>query len=103
VQIKINTDNTIDGNEAYKEEVREIVAHRLVRFGERVTRVEVHLTDVNAQKGGKDTRCVIEARLSGLDPVTVDELELDMPRAARGAADKLVRALDTRLGKLGRR
>jgi hypothetical protein len=37
-----------------------------------------------------------------MQPVAVDELEMDWEKASRGAAEKLVRALDTRLGKLGR-
>ncbi len=102
MQIQINTDNTIDGNQEFKAQARELVEHRLARFAERITRVEVHFTDVNAHKGGRDTRCVMEARVGGMQPVTVDELANDATRAARGAADKLVRALDSRLGKLGR-
>jgi hypothetical protein len=102
VQIQINTDNTIDGNQDVKVEVLEIVEHHLNRFADRVTRVEVHLSDVNAQKGGKDIRCVIEVRVGGLQPLTVDDLADDLVRATRGAAGKMVRTLETRLGKLGR-
>jgi predicted transcriptional regulator of viral defense system len=75
----------------------------LDRFADRITRVEVHLSDVNAQKGGQDIRCVVEARAAGLDPVAVDDTAEDVERAVRGAAGKLQRALDSRLGKRGRR
>jgi len=102
VQIQVNTDRNIEGNERLVQEVEELVVGSLKRFGERITRVEVHISDVNAHKGGRDTRCVMEARAAGLDPVTVNELAGDVQRAVRGAAGKLERALSTRLGKLGR-
>ncbi len=103
VQIQVNTDNTIDGHQDLKVRVIEIVEHSLKRFADRITRIEVHLQDMNAHKGGRDIKCTMEARLSGLQPVAVDELAEDVIRSARGAANKLERALDTRLGRLGRR
>jgi len=102
VQIQINTDRNIDGNQTLKADVKDTVEHHLTRFGDRITRVEVHLTDVNSQKGGRDIRCVMEARVGGMQPVAVDELAHDWEKATKGAAEKLVRALDTRFGKLGR-
>lgn len=103
MQIQINTDKNIEKTEHIAEGVREAVEGRLGRFGERVTRVEVHLSDVNAQKGGRDIRCVMEARLAGHQPVTVDDLAADVDRAVRNAAGKLERALDSRLGRINRR
>jgi len=102
VQIQINTDSNIDGNQEMKAALKDMVEHHLGRFGERITRVEVHLSDVNSNKGGRDIRCVMEARVGGMQPVAVDELAMDWEKASKGAAEKLVRALDTRFGKLGR-
>lgn len=103
MQIQVNTDRNIEGDDRLVREVKETVARSLQRFGERITRVEVHLSDVNAEKGGRDIRCVMEARAAGLDPVAVDELAEDVEQAVRGAVGKLRRALDSRLGKLGER
>lgn len=100
MQIQVNTDGNIEGGDRLVQEVKETVSHSLERFGNRITRIEVHLSDINAEKGGRDTRCVMEARASGLDPVAVDELAEDVQRAVRGAVGKLRRALDSRLGKL---
>lgn len=100
MQIQVNTDNNIDGQVPLLESVRDMVAHTLERFEDRLTRVEVHLSDVNSHKGGRDTRCVIEARIRGLQPITVDDLSRTVDEAVRAASSKLVRALDTRLGKL---
>lgn len=103
VQIQINTDHHIDAGPELRSSVEATVSGTLGRFGERLTRVEVHLTDVNAQKGGRDIRCVMEARAAGFKPVMVDELARDVDMAVRGAASKLERALETRFERIGRR
>jgi hypothetical protein len=100
VQIQVNTDRNIEGGDQLEAEVRDVVAGALGRFGDRITRVVIHLSDVNAHKGGRDTRCVMEARVAGLEPVGVEDLAHDLDGAVRGAAGKLARALDTRLGRL---
>jgi len=99
VQIQINTDNTIDGNQDLKVQILEIVEQHLSRFGERLTRVEVHLSDLNGAKGGRDTRCVMEGRIAGMNPFTVDDVAEDWGRAVRNASAKLERALDSRIGR----
>jgi len=100
VQIQVNTDRNIEGSDPLVQEVAETVDGSLERFANRITRVEVHLSYVNAEKGGRDIRCLMEARVAGLDPVAVDERARDVPQAVRGAVGKLKRALDSRLGKL---
>ncbi len=102
MQIQVNTDHNIEGGDRLIRKIETTVAESLERFADRITRVEVHLSDVNAQKGGQDIRCVAEARAAGLDPVAVDDQAEDVQRAVRGAVGKLERALDSRLGKLGR-
>jgi hypothetical protein len=103
VQIQVNTDRNIQGDAALLQSVEGIVSHALTRFAEEVTRVEVHLSDVNGAKGGRDIRCVIEVRFPGLQPLTVDGLAEDVERAVRDVVGKAERALETRIGKLGRR
>ena len=103
MQIEVNTDRHIDGSAELTQRIEETVSSELDRFSERVTRVIVHLTDVNADKGGRDIECMMEARPSGLDPVAVDALANDVQRAVKGAVGKLERALDTRFGKEDRR
>jgi hypothetical protein len=103
VQIQINTDRHIDADDDLRQSIQAAVTQTLGRFGERLTRVEVHLTDVNAQKGGKDIRCVMEARPAGMPPVMVDELSREVGTAVREAAAKLERALETRIGRAERR
>jgi len=77
------------------------VEHALAHYAERLTRVEVFLKDENADKGGDDKHCVVEARPSGLDPVAGEHTAATLHEAVQGAARKVQRQLETRLGKLG--
>ena len=101
MKIQINTDVHIDGTEALAARVSATLEHALKRFSEHLTRVEVHLSDENAAKGGpQDHRCVLEARLQGRQPVAVTEQAATLDQAVHGAAQKLVRSLDSTLGRL---
>jgi len=71
----------------------------LQHFDERLTRVEVHLRDLNGQKGGVDKRCTCEARPRGLDPIAVEHDSTEITEAVQGAIGKLQRALQSRFDK----
>jgi ribosome-associated translation inhibitor RaiA len=72
------------------------------RFGDQITRVKVHLSDVNSHQGGDDDkRCRLEARLAGLEPMAVSHQAATLQQAIDGAAKKLERALESTLGRLG--
>lgn len=105
MQVQVNTDRHIHGDEALTDRVEAVVRDRLARFSERVTRVEVHLKDVNsAQKGGSnDLRCMMEARVGGLQPIAVTHEAPSVDEAAEGAAGKLQRSLESTLGRLSDR
>jgi len=75
----------------------------LAPYAERLTRLEVHLRDENAHKGGRDIRCVIEARPRGLDPLAVEAIEVGPREAWRSALDKITKVLESRFGKLDAR
>jgi len=99
VQIQINSDGSVETDARATEEVEATVRGTFQRFGERITRIEVHLSDVNGAKGGVDTRCVLEARVAGRPPVAVDEQAEDVHGAVRGASAKLVRVLDGQIAR----
>lgn len=104
MRIQINTDNRLGSANELRELAESTVRSTLSRFGEAVTRVEVHLTDANAHKSGEDDkRCVIEARLSGRDPVAVAHNASVFEQAISGASAKLLRRLDKELGRLSKR
>jgi len=104
MQIKINTDHNIHGDERLKEAARALVEQGLGHVLARLTRVEVHLQDENAQKGGSDDiRCMIEARPEGMAPQAVTHNDADVDAALRGAAKKLRNLLESEFGKLDRK
>lgn len=100
MQIQLNSDNHITGSPALQQSVETILEQSLKHLSSDLTRVEVHLNDENATKGGStDKRCMLEARVNGLQPVTVEHKAPTMDQAVRGAADQLARALKNTLDK----
>ena len=75
------------------------VAHELAHHAERLTRVEIHVRDVNGHKGGLDTHCVIEARPRGQNPIAAEFDGTNAREAFEGAIKKLGRALTHRFGR----
>ena len=51
MQIQVNTDSNIEGREKLTAHVRSVVESALNRFSDRITRVEVHLSDHGPLKG----------------------------------------------------
>lgn len=101
MHIQVNTDDNIKGGEDLSARISAEIGNRLDRFSQHITRIEVHLSDVNGGKsGGSDIRCLMEARLEGRQPEVVDERAATVEAAYSGAAKNLQRALTTTLGKL---
>jgi ribosome-associated translation inhibitor RaiA len=102
MHIQVNTDRNIQGHEALSTEVTRTVGEALSRFSDRITRVEVHLSDENSNKarGNDDMRCLMEARLEGRQPIAVTHHAATTSQAVDGAADKLTRLIDSTLGRL---
>ncbi len=102
MQIQVNTDNHIEGSAGFTSNVEAVVEGALGRFRSRITRVEVHLTDENSsQKStGQDMKCVMEARLAGLQPLTVTGQGATVEQALDSAAEKLKTSIERTLGRL---
>jgi len=103
VQVLINTDNATEGRERFVERVEATVRDRLSRYSDKLSRVEVHLSDVNGDRGGNDKRCMIELRPNGLDPLVATDQADTIDAAINGAVGKSLAALDRTLGKLASR
>ncbi|MBS1517854.1 MAG: HPF/RaiA family ribosome-associated protein [Bacteroidetes bacterium] len=96
MKIQINTDRNISGSEKMNSEMTELISDSLDRFSERITRIEVHLSDENSKKKGQnDIKCMIEARLKGKDPLAVSNRSDSLEHAVNGALDKLTSLLNT--------
>jgi len=99
--IQINTDNQVASDAERDTRLEEQVRQRLARFEDRITDVEIHVSDINGPRGGNaDLRCTLEARVNGVPPIAVIDEGNTVDRAILGAAKKAVRALDHQLGKL---
>ncbi|MBW8760504.1 MAG: HPF/RaiA family ribosome-associated protein [Burkholderiales bacterium] len=100
MQIQVNADNHIEASEARNAWARGVVESAMAHLADSVTRVELHLSDESAGKGGAPAlRCTMEARVNGLAPVAVSNDAAGMDAAVNGAAHKLARATAHALGR----
>jgi ribosome-associated translation inhibitor RaiA len=100
MQIQLNTDDHVQGDESLAAWVESELKDRLARFRDQITRIEVHLSDhSSARRGEKDKRCTLEARVVGRPPLAVSHDAGKVADAFLGATDKLGRALETALGR----
>lgn len=99
--IQINTDNNLTVHESFNAELDERIKEKLQRFAGQLTRIEVHLSDENGSKEGqKDKRCLMEARMEGMQPIVVTDMDNTMMQAVNGAIIKMKGALDSAVGKV---
>lgn len=99
--IQFNTDNNVTGNEKVTAPLIESIKKSMDRFSNQITRIEVHLTDEDGNKGGlNDKRCMMEARINGMQPIAVTNHGDTHQQAVNGAIDKLKSSLESAIGKL---
>jgi hypothetical protein len=101
MQVLVNHDNHVRLAEDTSDRLARLVEDSLAHFRDRITRVEMHLQDVNAGKGGEsDKRCMLEARLAALAPIAVTHQAASLQLAIDGALEKMDHALSHAIGKL---
>lgn len=101
--IQVNSDKTIAVDARLARFVQSEVNRALGRFAKRLTRVEVHLSDVDAGKTGQaDKRCLIEVRPAGARPRSASAKATNLASAVGDALAKMRRALTTFFGRRGR-
>lgn len=102
MQVIVNSDRTITGDERTVEFVTATVEAGLGRFDHMLTRVEVYLSDENsaAKGGGADKTCKLEARPANHQPVTVVHRAGEVSESVEGACTKMEHMLDHMVGKL---
>lgn len=99
--IQINTDKTINGDEKHTDYYKSQVSAALEQYESNLTRIELHLKDVNGKKKGwNDIQCLLEARLEGRKPIAVSDQADTVEQAMSGALDKMQAALKTVLGRI---
>lgn len=101
MHIQVNHGNHVRLGVDVEQRFADVIRDTLNRFGDRITRVEMHMSDENAGKGGdSDKRCLIEARLANLQPIAVSHLADSWQLAFDGALEKLEHAIGHTIGKL---
>lgn len=104
MQIQINTDKNISGQDALAQSIEDVLRSDLSRFSDQITRIEVHLSDENssAKSGMTDKRCLLEVRLAGERPIAISEHAETIGEAVTGATQQMLNLLETELVKHGK-
>ncbi len=103
MKIQINTDHNIDGTEALAAMVEAELHATLEHFEDRLTRIEVHLGDVDGPKSRgdhADKRCLLEARPEGMQPLVATGVGTSVEEATSDAATKLHSVLSSTFGRI---
>lgn len=101
MNIQINTDKNLDLQQDYAAKISETLQQGLSRFEEHLTRLEVHLSDENAEKYSKDDKkCLIEARPKGKQPIVVSAHSDNYDKALHDAMAKMKSSLDHMVDKM---
>jgi hypothetical protein len=101
VQTQINSDKNVKVDARVIHFVEGEVNRALKRFARKLTRVEVHLSDVRSRKLGAGVkRCMIEARPARHRPLAATSRAPTIQQAVGGALTKLQSALEAFYGRL---
>jgi hypothetical protein len=96
MKVQVNSDRTIAVDTRLVHFVEAEANRVLSRFARRLTRVEVHLSDVNGPKTGQvDKRCMIEARPKSARPRSATAKAATLRTAVAQALGKMRRSLTT--------
>jgi hypothetical protein len=100
MQFQFNSDNQVPGDADVADRVETLVRARLDRISDRLSRIEVHVGDVNGSRGGgDDKRCAVEVRPNGMKPIAASDQASTIEAAAASAVDKVLAAYDRQVGK----
>jgi ribosome-associated translation inhibitor RaiA len=101
MQIHLHSDSHSDGSQAMTEHVEDVVNGALGRFGERVTRVEVHLSDADGptSSGAGSVHCALQAHVTGHETLFVTERADNAHRAIDAGVRKLKRAVGASIAR----
>jgi ribosome-associated translation inhibitor RaiA len=103
MKIQVNSDKTIAVDASMIRFVQSDVRSVLGRFAAKVTRVEVHLSDVENRKTSRaDKRCLVEVRPAGARPLAASATDSKLGSAVHEALRKMQRLLTTFFGRMGR-
>jgi hypothetical protein len=100
MQFQFNSDNRVSGDAAVAEQLEALVRGRLSRIADHLSRVEIHVGDVNGPRGdGDDKRCAVEVRPNGMKPISATDQASSVEAAVTSATNKVLAAYDRQIGK----
>lgn len=101
MKIQINTDKNATASEELRTSLTTLITDELSRYNDKITRLEIHLSDEDGSKDGhNDKRCMLEARLEGMQPIAVRDHSNTYEEAVMGTVTKLKTSLKSKLGRL---
>jgi ribosome-associated translation inhibitor RaiA len=100
VQIQVHTDKNVTVTDGLVQHLEDQIGSSLSRFSGQISHVEVHLSDEKAGASLSDTRCVMEVRPAGKQPLAVTHHAASVGEACNGAAHKLKTAVENRYGRM---
>ncbi|MGL6094862.1 MAG: HPF/RaiA family ribosome-associated protein [Fimbriiglobus sp.] len=89
----------VEVDDAVTQRVARRLGFALGRFGERVGRVTVHLTDTNGPRGGVDKRCRVLVDLTRIGPVVVEDEDSELGVLIDRTADRTGQIVRRRLDR----
>ncbi len=92
--------NGVRISEALAEHAERRLRFALGRFGERVRRVRVQLTDVNGPRGGEDIQCRVLASLAPHGELVIQEVNHDPFAAVARASDRAGHSLSRHVRRI---
>lgn len=102
MEIQLNTDTAIPGNESFKRYLDMLIGEQLSNFSSHITRIEVHLFDENGYSTDEaDKRCILEARLKNRQVVAVSSDANTVEQAVSNALEELRSSLETKSSRIG--
>ena len=101
MQVLLQADPNTDGRHTMQAHLEAVVKDALGRFGERITRVDAHLSDAHSamKTSPDDIHCTLEAHLTGTGPIVVKDHAGNAHQAIEGAVRKLKRAVTSEIEK----
>jgi hypothetical protein len=104
MDIQVRTDYHVDGDQGLIGYVEQEVSSGLAGFSERITSVQVHLSEESgARKGPHELRCLMEVRLAGHAPVAVTRHGNSKDIVVHGAVADMRKVLERLHGRLDNR
>lgn len=96
-------DGSIKTTDAMRTFIEQRLAAALGRFGDRIARVEIRISDENGPRGGIDKLCRVTAEIAGAKPLLIEKRAGDFYEAIARATNAVKHNVARRVSKRGKR